>query len=241
MKQIISIAVLIFAFCFAAFAQANDCPEITIVTPNDTLVPGKPATISVAVGGKTAKTGLVYEWTVSAGGIVKGQGTPEIEFVATIEENEIANINVDVKITGLPKDCPNTASDIMPVAQRIFGDPVDKFGKIALDDRKARLDSFLIQIANDPDGEGLIVLTLEKRDSRTYKISLLKNILKFLEWRKADLTRISFAISEQDFDEQTTLWLVPPGAKLPIAEDEYYEIIKAEELDQKINELFPKK
>jgi hypothetical protein len=104
----------------------------------------------------------------------------------------------------------------------------------------ARIDSFIIPIKEYPKSEGLITIRFEKNDSQHYKISLLKKIYNVFVFRKFDLTRITFAISEDNFPEETTLWVVPLDAKFPKYVKDY-TIIKAEELKQKINELFPKK
>ncbi|MCA1622519.1 MAG: hypothetical protein LC768_07955 [Acidobacteria bacterium] len=53
------------------------------------------------------------------------------------------------------------------------------------------------------------------------------------------MTQISFVVSEGD-SEEGTLWIVPQGAELPEIDSENYQLIKAEELKQKIKELFQK-
>ena len=55
---------------------------------------------------------------------------------------------------------------------------------------------------------------------------------------KYDLTKITFAISESDFDEETILWIVPVGAKFPKYADKEYKIIQAENLEQEFDYLF---
>src|SRR5215210_4367097 len=109
MKQIIFTVILILAFCFAAFAQTNKiaCPEISFVLPNHMPHPDVPITFSAKVGETTEKYNLSYEWTVSRGKILQGQGTSNIEFLAA-EEDAGANFNVSVKVIGLPKICSNS-------------------------------------------------------------------------------------------------------------------------------------
>jgi hypothetical protein len=90
----------------------------------------------------------------------------------------------------------------------------------------------------------LIELRFDESDSRNYKTSRLRSIINFLKYRKYDLSRLIFAISEGG-DEATTLWIVPPGAKLPASRrvpsqsisEKNNQIVKAEELFQRINEL----
>lgn len=248
MKQIIFTTILTLAFCFAAFAHAaeNKCPEISFDLPNQMIFPDEPVIFSVKVGENTEKYNLTYEWTFSRGKILKGDGTSQVEFLAT-EEDERTNVEVSVKIVGLPENCADTYSDIYGIASLPIGDPVATLGKPkptrkGVENYLSQIDGFMISVKDYPNSEGLITLLFEKKDSRNYKTSLLKKIYKHLIFREFDLTQITFAISEGDFEEQTNLWVVPPEAKFPkYVLDENYKIIKAEEFNQKINELFPKK
>lgn len=244
MKHIVFSTILIFTFCFVVFAQAkeNQCPEIKFISPNQVIQPGESVIFEVKVGEDTEKYNLSYEWTFSKGKILRGQGTSRVEFFAA-REDEGTNFEVSVKIIGLPKDCSDTYSDIYPVANLPIGEPVDRFGKLKTSDEyKARIDAFMISINQDPSYEGLILVALDKGDSRNYKIWGLKQIYKALIFRKYDLTRITFAISEANYEERISLWIVPPEAKYPTnAPDLDETIIKAEEFNQKINELFTKK
>ena len=54
-------------------------------------------------------------------------------------------------------------------------DPVDRFGKLSLNDYKARLDNLLISTMDNPKSEGILILKFAEKDSRSYKISRLKN------------------------------------------------------------------
>lgn len=242
MKQIIFTIILILALCFAAFAQANEntCPKVEIVFPEEMLVPGQAVIFAAEIDESAKKYNLGYEWTFSKGKIIKGQGTSKIEFAAS-EEDEGSNITVAVKIIGLPKNCSDTISHIVAVIDIPEEDPLDEFGKIDLNIYRGRLDSLLARVESYPNAKGLIQLKFNKNDSQKHKKLRLKNIQKHLEFRNFDLTLISLAIFEDDFEEQTILWIIPPGAKPPKAVTKDYKIIKAEEIIQKINELFPKK
>jgi hypothetical protein len=144
----------------------------------------------------------------------------------------------------VPDNCPDTVSQFVIIAGLPIGEPVEELGKVPFSRYKLSLDSFLIALKDNQDSEGLVVLDFNKSDNRNYKISLLRNIIKFLEFRKANKGRITFAISEANY-EQTVFWIVPPGAKFPKSNtkgykrvsEENYQIVKAEELIQKINDL----
>jgi hypothetical protein len=242
MKQI-SLLIIILSFCFAVFSQENSCPRINLIVPDDLLYPEQSVTFIIKVENGKQSSKLQYFWIVSGGKIIKGQGQSELEFQPT-EEDESLRLGIAVKVIGLPEPCADTVSQFVNVAGLPIGEPVDGFGKVPFSSYKLRLDSFLIAVNDNPDSEGLIELKFDKRDSRNYKISLLNNIIKFLEFRKFDKKRITFAIGEIDF-EQTELWVVTQGSKFPRSRtadykrvsEENYQIIKAEEFTQKIKDL----
>ena len=120
--------------------------------------------------------------------------------------------------------------------------PYDTFGKLTKEYLYGRLDNFFIGLRNDPGAEGFLILTLDKNQTKAKKLQTLKEVSKHLNYRKFDRTRISLLISEGEA-EWTILQIVPPGAKITqiIPESEVPNIIKGEELEQKIKELFPKK
>lgn len=124
----------------------------------------------------------------------------------------------------------------------LINSPFDRFGKLAADDYKARTDNFMIGVNQDPYYEGLISAVLDKRESRNRKIAVLKIMYNHFIFRKYDLSRFTFAVSEMETEQRITLWIVPLGADYPTHAPALEEtVIKAEEFNQKINELFPKK
>lgn len=248
-RKIIFTAIFVFAFCLVVSARDikdAQCPKITVIGPDSTKQPGEPFSFTGKVVGDVEKSDISYFWTVSKGKILKGQNTSKIELTTT-EDEENSTVNATLKIIGLPENCPNSATDIAVIASLPIGEPVESFGKIDLEDYKYRLDNFFIYLNQSLYSEGLIEIKFNRQDSQKYKISLLNEVNQFFEFRKYDKTRITFAISEGDY-ERTELWIVPQGAKFPKSRTETYEriseksykIVKAEDLEQKINEIFPK-
>jgi len=122
------------------------------------------------------------------------------------------------------------------------GVPFDSFGKLHQYDLYARLDNFFVALLNDPTAKGFVKLKLNKNENKARKIKQLNEISKHLSARKFDRTRITFAIFEVD-EKYTTLYVAPQQASIKdvVFENENYKVIKGEEFDQKIKELFPKK
>ena len=105
MKQIIFTAILILAFCFAAFAQTNEnlCPNLTITSldyPNNLQI------FTVEAGKEIEKYSVKYKWTVKGGKTIAGKDTKTVVFSREGDEYSVA-----VEVEGLPKDCERIAVD----------------------------------------------------------------------------------------------------------------------------------
>jgi hypothetical protein len=119
----------------------------------------------------------------------------------------------------------------------------DQYWHLSIKDEKSRLDNLFNSLANDKNTKGLIAFRLNKNDSVKKKLKRFKAISRHLNYRMTDKSRITFAFLKTD-EEETIIWLQPQDVDLmPLisSENEKYKIIKAEEFEQKITELFPNK
>ncbi len=99
-------------------AQEKDtlpCPFIKLIGPaKDYVAEGKPAMLSVKpFGNAYAKYRLTYNWTVSNGTIVAGQGTAAIKVDTKGLKGQF--ITASVEVGGLRYDCTNFSSLTMEV------------------------------------------------------------------------------------------------------------------------------
>jgi hypothetical protein len=120
--------------------------------------------------------------------------------------------------------------------------PFDSFGKLSLNDQEGRFDNFFAFLSKAESSKGILVLELNKNESKSKKDKRLKEISRHFDLRKIDKSRIAFAVYQND-TEFTKLRLIP---KIKDATDLYdesegYKIIRGEEFEQKIKELFAKK
>lgn len=239
MKRIFFTTILLLVFCFSAYSQTDNyaCPANFAVFPQGIINPEETVKIAVNSVENADKSNLKYEWAISAGKIIKGQGTSEIEIAAT-EEDRNLNITVSVKIIGLSSDC--SVSDWFVIFPIGCGFPADQFGKLEPNDFKLRLDAFLAEVITNKDDKGLIIVEFYKSDSAKNKKSYLRLIKNHIKFRNADISKFLIAIAENETEQQTTFYRVPPKAELPISYKEYI-LIEGIDLEQKINELFPKK
>jgi len=80
-----------------------DCPTITVTGPSEDTTPGESMTFTANISGGSQES-VTYLWTVSAGKIASGQGTPSIT-VSTTSEMAGTNVTATVQIGGLDERC----------------------------------------------------------------------------------------------------------------------------------------
>lgn len=91
------------------------CPAVSIQCPTEVVKAGKPLTFSANVSGGDPELEITYNWSVSAGVIVSGQGTPTI----TVDTTRLAgnSVTATLELGGLPPECDRTESCTPPVAE----------------------------------------------------------------------------------------------------------------------------
>jgi len=99
---------------------AQNCPTVTVTAPSAIQVTGKIFQISASVKTLPANSSLTYNWAISSGTIVSGQGTA----VITVDPGtEAGSCTATVEVGGLPAKCSNTASasvDIKAAPKKII-------------------------------------------------------------------------------------------------------------------------
>ena len=217
--------ILIFTFCFAVFAQANEnvCPSIDLLSASYS---NGIEVYTVKLGNGIEKYNVGYKWQAKGGKIISGQNTYQVAFLRDSSETDIK-----IEVDGLPKNCANTYSE-SSVIDYVLPLRIDEFGKISQGDKKARMDNFFVELQNNPAAEGVIKLQ-DDNDLMTH----LRFLSNYIKVRNFDKTRVSFIIADEN-EQQTQLWIIPPGAENSKCED--CSIIKAEDFDKLENLFRPK-
>lgn len=127
-------------------AHVQKCPTVSVSCPGGTRA-GQPRVFTAQVQGGDSTVQPTYEWTVSAGKILSGQGT----FVLTVEVNEDETMTATVKVGGFAADCATTASCTGPIA--LAPPPSWKFGEYNPTSLKAKrmLDEFAGEVKKKDD------------------------------------------------------------------------------------------
>jgi hypothetical protein len=180
----------------------TNCPRVTVSCAN-TLQPTYQFTASVTEA--DANQRFAYHWTVSAGKIVSGQGTPVITVIGE------PTLTATVRLTGLPSVCIQTTASCsvnvgyhhVPPVQKI-----DQFGSIPFQKVKPHLDKLAHDLRNSPGALGSIV--------STRKWALAKNAVDYLLSKHGiPSERILLVDQKRKGPLLIKLFIVPPGASPP--------------------------
>ncbi|HLM00839.1 MAG TPA: hypothetical protein VK400_07265 [Pyrinomonadaceae bacterium] len=185
-----------------------ECPTFTISGPSGVTNPGDTMTFTANVSGGTAEN-ITYNWTVSAGTIESGQGTPSItvRVPADLFDSNIT-ATVDIQGTGLCETCERQRSETAPTSGRIRVTPFDTFGALQNDEVRGRLDNFFVALRNDPTASGFILIDGPEREAARRE-ALIRNHMRL---RRFPADRIRIERGDTNATEIfTRLYVIPAG------------------------------
>ncbi len=185
-----------------------DCPTLSVTGPAGVTGPGETMTFTANVSGGSGEA-VTYNWSVSAGTIVEGQGTPVIK-VATTPEMAGGNVTATVDIGGVCEECLRTKSETGVIDTIPKAEEIDDFGKEPNDQIKSRLDAYFSRLQNNPSAQGYIFNYGATKDV----VKREKLIRDYITFRSQDASRFTFVRGE-GADIRTRLVLVPSGAVTP--------------------------
>lgn len=180
------------------------------VEPNTTLY------FKVRTTGMLHTTKPEFRWTLSVGTIMSGQGTDQIS-VDTFGLGG-QNVTATVELSGVTLGCNGSASITTEVEPPPIGcgRPFDEYGDINVEDEKARLDSFVIQIFNIPLSSGYILMTAGQKTYRNEATQRLNRAKSYLvNVRDIDPSRIVTVDCGFTQDLIIKLFIAPPGVTPP--------------------------
>lgn len=189
-----------------------ECPTISVTGPAGVTERGATMTFTANVSGGSQQS-VTYNWSVSAGSIVSGQGTPSI--TVTAPSDGTTNVTATVDVGGLDPacNCPSSASETAPVAPPTEAVLIDEFGPLSNDDIRSRLDTFFAELANYPNNQGYIINYGTDREIAARE-RLITNHIAFRNFDRSRITLVRGGASP-DGGPRTKLYRVPPGAENP--------------------------
>ena len=189
------------------------CPAIEIVCPTYTGV-DQPLTFSSRLaGGVPANANPVYNWTVSAGSIISGQGSDTIKVDTTGLAGQ--TVRASLSVGGYNLDCAADCAVSIPLP-KLNSRKFDEFPDISRNDEKARLDNFGIELQNDPTSTAYVIVYPGRSGKRGEVQHHAGRIVEYLvNSRGLDKSRIVTLVGPARDALQVELWLTPQGATPP--------------------------
>ena len=191
------------------------CPSIIVSCP-DKVRAGQSVTFSASVTGGSPGIAPVYNWTVSAGKIIAGEGTNTI----TVDTTGVMAQSVKATVTIPGYDALNcSASCVAQIQPEAPGcRKFDEFGNIARNDEKARLDNYTIEMQNDPTSTAYVIVYPGQRGRPGEVQQRTTRIVDYLvNSRGIDRGRVVTIIGPPRNQLFIELWICPQGAKAPAA------------------------
>jgi hypothetical protein len=187
------------------------CPNVTVSCP-DGATENAPVTFSATISGGSPGITPSYNWTVSAGKIIRGQGTPNITVDTTGLAGQTVRANLDVGGFGTP--CPASCASSIPIMNKPR--KFDEYYDISRNDEKARLDNYAIQLQSEPGSQGYIIVYPSRRARPNDGQARAQRISDYLvNSRGIDTHRVVIVMGPQREDWLFELWVVPEGAPPP--------------------------
>jgi hypothetical protein len=191
--------------------QPPVCPNVTVSCP-EAGSENAPVTFTANVSGGTPNIRPGYNWSVSAGQILTGQGTPSITVDTAGLSGQTVRASVD--ITGFGTPCPATCAVAIPIINKPH--KFDEYYDIARNDEKARLDNFAIQLNSEPGSQGYAIVYGSRRAKPGEAQARAQRISDYLvNTRGIDSHRVVVILGPQREGWLVELWVVPEGTPPP--------------------------
>lgn len=190
------------------------CPAIEISCPTTVAIDQPITFTSNYSGGVPANVTPAYNWTVSAGTIIQGQGTSTIKVDTTGLGGQ--TVRATLSMGGYNLECSADCAVTIPLP-KLVGRRFDEFPDISRNDEKARLDNFAIELQNDPTATAYVVVYPGRRSKRGDVQHHSSRIIDYLvHSRGLDESRIVTLVGATREQLHVELWVTPQGAAPPI-------------------------
>lgn len=188
------------------------CPAVEVTCPT-ALGIDQPLTFTSRYNGGTTGINPVYNWTVSAGTIIEGQGTDTIKVDTTGMAGQ--TIRASLSLGGYNLECAANCAVTMPVP-KYTSRRFDEFPDISRNDEKARLDNFGIEMQNDPSATAYVIVYPGKPAKRGEVQEHAGRVVDYLvNSRGLDKQRIVTLVGPARDTLYVELWITPRGATPP--------------------------
>ena len=133
--------------------QEGVCPNISVACARPSCH-SSPFYFMAQIGESAPGRTLSYQWSVSTGEIVSGQGTRSIKVVAP----DWGSLTATLSVIGLPTQCASVTASMTVFHERVpTAQLFDQFGPATFAKVRPRFDRFADQLRNRPGAMGYIL------------------------------------------------------------------------------------
>lgn len=190
---------------------AARCPTVTVSCPDFPEKVGQVVYTANVSGGDPSVT-PAFDWTVSAGTIIGGQGTGSITVDVTGAGYGAWTATVEVR--GYDRGCWTSNSCTQMVHPPREPRKLDEFGDMRFRDERPRLDNFVAELRNDPSARGYVICYGGGRGGAVAARGRCARARGYLV-RTQHPSRIVTVEGGMREGPSVELWVVPSGATLP--------------------------
>ena len=187
-----------------------ECPRLQILCPSG-IEAGQRITFDSLVSGSLGTSPFVYNWTISGGSIIEGQGTGSISVdTVGLEGQSLTATAVLAGYDASNGRCSASCSVSIPVPQtcRKF----DEYPEITRNDEKARLDNLSVELQNDPFATAYVTIYPSEHGKSGDIDKRSRNIIDYLmNARGLDSKRIVIKTGSTRPTSSVEIWLCPRG------------------------------
>ena len=189
------------------------CPAIEISCPTAVALDQPLTFTSHYSGGVPANVTPLYNWTVSAGTIISGQGTDTIKVDTAGLGGQ--TVKAYLSIGGYNLECSADCAVTIPLP-KLTNKKFDEFPDISRNDEKARLDNFGIELQNDPTATAYVIVYPGRSGKRGEVQHHANRVVDYLvNSRNLDKSRIVTLVGPARDQLFVELWITPQGATPP--------------------------
>lgn len=191
------------------------CPRVGVGGALYVPAPSGPVRFRASVSVNDKRVSPTFNWMVSGGRIVGGQGTDSIEVEPP--QGESGTVSARVEVHGYSLECPaGSSTAYAKTAVGVTHFKLDEFGDIHVGDTKARLDNLAIELQNDPTLQAHVVVygwRFGPRGNAERRAATLKDYL--VQTRALDPARVITVVGGFRSELSGELWLSLRGAPAP--------------------------
>lgn len=190
------------------------CTTASIKAPDSISSSDRVFTADASISDPTL-TGISYDWTITDGIILEGQGTKTIRAKCLGLESCI--VGFDIK--GMAPECPSQVSKTIEVEVWEYFTPrkIDSYGDLSFEIEKKHLELLGLELYKATKAQGYIIVYYRPEEITDEIINRVKQVKQFLATNFGIyLDRVTVIYEGNRGTQMTELWIAPKGVKPPI-------------------------